>query len=415
MPRDTAGSSSRQDTGIRTQALAGVRVVEFGQWIAGPSCGALLADFGADVIKIEKPGQGDDQRHSPPFLDGDSALFIQLNRGKRSVVLDLANDEDLARASRLVSTADVVIDNFRVGVLDLLGLGYERVKQLNPRAVYCGISGFGSTGSLSKWAGMDLIAQAMSGVMRLNRDDEDRPLRIPFAVADLSTGLFACIGVLTALMARQHIGKGQFVDVSLLDSLLAMFPYETSHLAATGNAPDRFRKVSSGNAAPYQVYRTRDGWMVIVAVTQALWLKLCTILGSSELADDPRYASNATRIAHAAELQQSIECVLTSRTTAEWIAAMHGAGIPCAPVLSLPEMVRHPHSLIRGIFTRVADPNAGRASVVAAPIEFSETPVALWGPAPRLGEQSDAIKDALAASPDWPGRIPTMSGDPHAC
>ncbi len=383
-------------------SLKGLRVVEFGQWIAAPYCGAILADLGADVIKIEKPGRGDDQRHSPPFVDGESALFMQMNRNKRSIVLDMADARDLERARCLVRHADVVLNNFRAGALEAFGLGYDGVRKINPKVIYCAISGFGRDGPLATRPGMDLIAQAVSGIMVMNRDDDDRPHRIPMAIADLSTGLFSTIGVLAAIASRDRTGEGQFLDLALVDSLLAMMPYETAAFLGTGHAPDRYRKIGSGNAAPYQVFATQDGWIAIVAVAQHLWVKLCEVLDASDLLRDPRFASNAARIEHSVVLEQLLEKILCHRSTAQWMALMEPAGIPCSEVMSLAQILSHPHVRERRILMDSPAGDARMPASLVTPISFSETPIRLVRRAPLFGEHTNQVLARVDAVDGWP-------------
>lgn len=381
-------------------ALAGLRVVEFGQWIAAPCSAAILADLGADVIKVEKPRGGDDQRHSPPFVEGESALFMQMNRNKRAITLDLQSAQDHARALRLASHADVVLNNFRAGSLESHGLGYEDLRRVNPSVIYCAISGFGREGPLAGRAGMDLIAQAASGVMVMNRDDTGRPQRIPIAIADLATGLYATIGILAAVSARQRTGQGQFLDLALLDSLLAMLPYETASFLGTGQAPDRYRKVGSGNAAPYQVFATQDGWLVIVAVAQHLWVRLCEELERPDLLSDPRFATNASRIEHSVALEGELEKTLRLRTTAEWMRRLEARSIPCSEVLTLADILTHEHVRARRFVA--GGEGTGLPSTVVMPMQFSATPPALHRPAPLPGEHTDEVLGRLDAEDGWP-------------
>ena len=382
-------------------ALSGLRVVEVGQWVAAPYCAALLADFGADVVKIEKPGRGDDQRQSPPLIDGDSALFMQLNRNKRSASLDLTLAHDVEALRSLASDADVFLDNYRPGVLARLGIDYETLSKANPRLIYCAISGFGLSGELSERAGMDLIAQAMSGVMLLNRDDDGRPNRVPIALADISTGLFATVGILAALQSRARTGRGQLLDLSLLDSMLAMMPMETSTLVATGENPPRFDPRVSRNAAPYQVFPTRDGWIVLVAVSQSLWEGTCHVLGCEELLADPRFATNGLRIENSRLLEPYLERVFRTRTTAEWLEKVDAARIPASPVFSLKDIVAHDHIRQRGNLVCPEPDDRHGKPVVLAPVRMSETPVRLHHAAPHSGQHTADLLQRLANGSPW--------------
>jgi crotonobetainyl-CoA:carnitine CoA-transferase CaiB-like acyl-CoA transferase len=395
-------------------SLKGLRVVEFGQWIAAPYCAAILADLGADVIKVEKPGRGDDQRHSPPFVDGESALFMQMNRNKRSIVLDMSDSRDLERARSLLRHADVVLNNFRAGALEAFGLGYEEVRKINQAVIYCAISGFGRDGPLANRPGMDLIAQAASGIMVMNRDDEGHPHRIPMAIADLSTGLFSTIGVLAAIASRERTGVGQFLDMALVDSLLAMMPYETASFLGTGLAPDRYRKIGSGNAAPYQVFATQDGWIAIVAVAQHLWLKLCDVLDANDLVGDPKFASNAARIENSVLLEQLLEKILHQHTTQHWMALMEPAGIPCSEVMSLAEILSHAHVRERRILMDSPVEGARMPATLVTPIGFSETPIRLDRRAPLCGEHTRQVLGCVDAVDAWPADAGVGQDSPSA-
>ncbi len=382
-------------------ALEGLKVLEIGQWIAGPYCGMILSDLGADVIKVERPGRGDDQRHSPPFVDGESSLFRQVNRNKRSIALDLTTKVGIETCNRLASEADVVIDNFRSGTLSRHGFDANELTSRHPRLIYCAISGFGRSGPLSGRSGMDLIAQAASGIVSLNVDEAGRPSKIPMAVADISTGLYAVIGILAALAARERSGKGQTLDLSLLESLLSMMPSETSNCLATGNNPGSYGRRGSRNAAPYQVLRTKDGWMAIAAAAQPLWEKLCQILGCQTYLDDPRFSSNATRIENSIVLEDLLETHLASRPSADWLVEFDRAGIPASEVLSMSQILAHPHLAARGLIASPIRDSDSPTSAVMTPINFSETPVRFGSAAPLLGEHTNAVLAGMA-EPGWP-------------
>lgn len=382
-------------------ALVGLKVLEIGQWIAGPYCGMVLSDLGADVIKIERPGRGDDQRHSPPFVDGESSLFRQVNRNKRSVALDLTTKAGMETCIRLASEADVVIDNFRSGTLARYGLDAAELTARHPRLIYCAISGFGRSGELSTRSGMDLIAQAASGIISLNVDETGRPSKIPMAVADISTGLYAVIGILAALASREKSGVGQILDLSLLESLLSMMPSETANCLSTGRDPLPYTRRGSRNAAPYQVLRTKDGWIAIAAAAQPLWERLCRIIGCTSLLDDARFSSNATRIENSVVLEELLETLLVQRCSAEWLSEFDKAGIPASEVLSMSEILTHPHLAARGLIATPNTPAATSSSAVMTPISFSQTPVRFASAAPLLGEHTADVLAELVV-PGWP-------------
>lgn len=369
-------------------ALAGLRVVELGHWIAGPYCTSLLADFGADVVKVERPDRGDEQRHSPPFVDRQGAAFIALNRNKRSIALDLGNPSDLETCRGLCAKADVVVENFRPGTLNRIGLGYDALAEANPGLVYCSISGFGSPGPLADQGGFDLIGQAMSGIMAACGPVDGPPHRVPLAIGDFSTGVFAAFGIMTALSARAgRDGRGQRVDVSLLEACLSLNTLDVAHFEATGESPPRIGQAAR-NAAPYQVFRTADGWIVVAAAGQHLWERLCGLLDAPELLTDPRFSSNAARLAHAGALAEVVQEHLSRAPTEHWLGMLPQAGIPAAPVLSVEGALTHPH--IEARKTRIAL-GGGAGRVLAPPLRLSASGTANWHPAPEIGEHSAAV------------------------
>jgi crotonobetainyl-CoA:carnitine CoA-transferase CaiB-like acyl-CoA transferase len=391
-----------------TGALAGLKVLEIGQWVAAPYCTAILADLGADVIKVERRGTGDDQRLSPPYAGGQSALFNQMNRNKRSLVLDLDLEQDRAVCLQLAGNADVVVSNFRPGTIDRLGLGYDAVASRNPRVIYGLVTGFGLDGPLASRAGMDLIAQAMSGIMQLTAGADGRPGRVPMAAADISTGLYTAIGILAALAARQRTGRGQRVDLSLLDSMLAMMPMETAGYFATGRNPPPYRLRQTANAAPYNVFATSDGYVTVVAAAQPLWEALCRVIGREDLNDDPRFSSSGARIHNLHALEAELIPIFAADTAANWLARMDAARIPCSPVLELEAILEHPHLVARHTHVAPREGPVAAQRVIAAPIRLSDTPVDVRCSAPSLGQDTAAILASLQASKDWPTHARTQ-------
>ncbi len=383
-------------------ALEGLKVLEIGQWVAAPYCAAILADLGADVIKIERPGGGDDQRLSPPLAAGQSALFNQMNRNKRSVTLDLDSPAGRADCLALAEAADVVISNFRPGTIARLGLGYDAVAAHNPRVIYALITGFGIEGPLANRAGMDLIAQAMSGMMLLTATPEGRPGRVPMAAADISTGLFATIGILAAIAAREKSGRGQMVDFALLDSMLAMMPMETAGYFATGANPPRYHLRKTANAAPYNVFATADGFITVVAAAQPLWEALCRVIQREDLNQDPRFSSSGARINHVKELEAVLAPIFQADTSENWLARLDAARIPTSPVLELEEILNHPHLAARN--TSVAPPEGATSvqRVIPSPIRMADTPVRVHRSAPAAGEDTAAALAHLHAGKGWP-------------
>ncbi len=382
-------------------AIEGLKVLEIGQWIAAPYCAAILADLGADVVKLERPGRGDDQRHSPPFARGQSALFSQVNRNKRSVSIDLASPDGAEACRKLAANADVVIDNYRLGALQRLGLTYDSVSHANPKLIWCAITGFGGSGSLKERAGMDMIAQAASGLADLNTDDTGQPRRLPMAVADISTGLYAAIGILAALAARQKTGRGQLIDVSLLESTLSLMPIETSICLLTGRNPNKYRERGFGNASPYQIFQTADGWLALAAASQPLWEDLCQVLEASALRDDPRFATSADRIGNAAALEQALGGIFQRRPTDEWLKVLDAARIPAGPVMTTQGILSHAHIRDRGLLASTTASPSGLETVVSTPIRLSDTPVEVRRGSPNLGEHTVEVL-AAARNNSWP-------------
>jgi crotonobetainyl-CoA:carnitine CoA-transferase CaiB-like acyl-CoA transferase len=364
--------------------LTGVRVVEVGNFMAVPFCGMQLADLGADVIKVENPRGGDLTRATGPFIGGESSNFVRLNRNKRSVALDLKSAEGKAVFRRLASSADVVIENLRPGTMDDLGLGYGVLSAESPRLIYLAATGFGGSGPYAGMAGLDIIAQAMSGLMSITGEADAAPVKVGVPIADLTAALYATIAVLAALRARDRDGRGQSIDVSLLESAVSFGVWEAGRYFATGEVPK-----PSGSAhqaiAPYQAVRSADGFFTFGANTQAHWLKCCAILGLDELSTDPRFAANADRVAHRDELISAIEAVTKTRPTAEWIERLGAAGIPCGPIWTFDRVFADEHLAAREFFVDAPHATLGAVRQIGSPMRFSQTPVRISHAGPTLG------------------------------
>jgi len=378
-----------------TGALDGLRVVDLTSHISGPYCTMLLGDLGADVIKVEKPGSGDDARRMPPFIEGQGAPFMLINRNKRSITLDLKLPADLATFRALARDADIVIENFKPGTLDRMALGYADLSKDNPGLIYCSISGFGQTGPLRELGGFDLMTQAMSGLMSVSGDADGPPHRLPIPISDIGAGLFAAIGILAALAARDRTGQGQQVDASLFEAGLAFGIYEAAGLFATGRPPERLGQGHRG-AVPYQVFQTADGWLTVGGATQAIWVKLCRLLECPDLVDDPRFADNGGRVRHRADLVPMLQAKLGLRTTDAWVAAMDADGIPNGPVWTYDKVLTHPHTLARAMVVPIDHPVAGATRTLGTPVKLSGTPAGIRRPAPVLGQHGDEIRLELA-------------------
>ena len=376
--------------------LAGIRVLDISQVMAGPFCCMLLADMGADVIKIEPPGTGDSTRHSMGFrLKGsDSPGFLALNRNKRSITLDLKSPEDREVLYALVKTSDVLVENARPGVAARLGMDYPTLKALNPRLVYASISGFGQTGPWSQRPGFDLIAQAVSGILSSNGFPGMEPAKNSIAVADLGAGLFTAYAVLSAVIGRQASGEGQYVDASLFEAALALSVWETTELWGTGTSPT---PIGSANrmSAPYQAVEASDGWFVIGAANQGLWLTFLKALGREELQDDPRFSTNAARVTNRIALMEELAPTFLTRTRHEWIDTLMAAGVPTAPILDYGEAVVSEQAVAREMVQMVPHPVEGEFRALGFPVKLSATPQQVRLPPPLLNEHGEQIRQEL--------------------
>ncbi len=369
--------------------LAGLTVLDLSHVMAGPVCAMMLADMGADVIKVEKvPGGDDSRRSTPPSIAGESAAFMIMNRNKRGVALDLKTGAGLATMLRLVDSADVLIENYRTGVLERLGLGFEALHARNPRLIYCSISGFGRTGPYAQRSGFDLIAQGMSGVMSVTGEAADRaPVKAGPPVTDISAGLLAAMGVLAALHHRQATGVGQQVDTSLLEAGITQVYWQAAVGFATGVAPG---PLGSGHPlmAPYQAFRTADEPITLGAANESNWRRLLKVLQRPELQTDARFASNEARMAHLPSLVAILEPIFLCRPAAEWLALLDEAGVPAGPVLNVLQMARDPQVRARQMVVETEHPVAGRVKAIGLPVKFSATPGGVRRPAPVFGEHT---------------------------
>ncbi len=389
----TNGAGGRQAEG----ALAGVRVLELANFMAGPYCGMLLADMGAEVIKVENPKVGDYTRETPPFVNGESAGFMALNRNKKSVTLNLKSDEGREVFLELAKTADVVLENFRPGTMTDLGIDYEAVKRVQPDVIYCSASGFGQTGPYSLRPGFDLILQGMSGLMSITGEPEGAPVKVGVPIADLTAALFCTYAILSALIARQKTGEGQQIDVSLFESAVALGVWETSGYFATGEVPDRLGSAHRV-AAPYQAFRTRDGYITLGAQTPNQWPKLCGLIGRPELEHDPRFATNADRKANEKELAAIIESVLVTEPSAHWLALFE-PHFPTGVLNTYDRVLADPHLQARGFIIEMEHEKAGPIKATGFVPKLSSTPARVYRPAPTLGQDTDAILGELGKSP----------------
>lgn len=371
------------------QALKGMRVVDFSKVLAGPLCTQYLGDMGADVIKVEPPG-GDDTRHWPPFRQDDGTVFLSANRNKRSIILDLKTPAGQAAAHRLIAGADIVVESYGPGVTAKLGIDYPSVRTLRPELVYCSISGFGSQGPLSRAKGYDVILQAFSGMMALTGEADRPAVRSPISPIDQATGMHAAIGILAAVVQRLRSGQGCKVEASLFDTALGFMGYVMQGYWERGSEPRRWGSAHE-SLCPYQVFEASDGPLLLGVANDSLWRTFCATAGRPELADDPRYATNADRVQRREAVLAIVADCLRRDTCAAWIARLEAAGIPCAPIQSLGQLVAHPHTAASGMVQTLADPLRGALNVVSQPLRFDGERPRPSAPPPALGAHTRDI------------------------
>ncbi len=379
------------ETPPRHGPLTGVKVLELAQIMAGPTCGNLLADMGADVIKVEKiPGGDDSRRYAEPQVNGESAAFMMLNRNKRSIAINLKTPGGRAVLKRLVADADVLLENYRKGALDKLGVGYETLQRINPAVIWCSISGYGLTGPYADKGGFDLIAQGVSGIMSITGEPGGAPVKAGPPVTDINAGILAALGIVSAYVHRLKTGQGQLVDTSLMEAGIQQTYWQSAIYFATGRSP-----APTGSAhvlaAPYQAFPTRDGWINIGGANQANWERIATLVDAPELITDPRFPTNSDRMANRDALAQLLAVHLKERSTSAWLAALDEAGIPAGPINDIGAMAADPQTLARDMVVEVDHPRAGRTRTIGLPIKFSETPGGVRRPAPTLGQHTREV------------------------
>src|SRR5712692_505740 len=354
-------------------ALEGIRVLDLTQIMAGPFCPMLLADLGAEVLKIENPLGGDDSRRmAPPYYNGEAAAFMAMNRNKYGVAVDIRTSPGKQLLWRFIETADVLVENFRPGTMARLGFGFEEVHASYPKLVYCSISGFGQTGPYRERGGFDLVAQAMSGILSITGSPEELA-KVGVPISDLNAGLYASHAILAALLSRIRTGEGQYIETSLLEAALEYNIWESNEYWATGTAP-RGLGTAHRLAAPYQVFATASGWIAIGAANQRNWEQLVRALDRPDLLHNAKFATNADRMSHREELVETVTATLKKRTTEEWLPVFDEAGVPCGPVLTLDEVYLHPQVQARAMDIEVQHPIAGRIHAIGFPVKYSDTP-----------------------------------------
>jgi crotonobetainyl-CoA:carnitine CoA-transferase CaiB-like acyl-CoA transferase len=378
--------------------LAGIRVLDLTRVLAGPFCSMMLGDMGAEVIKVEEPGKGDDTRSWPPFSGGEATYFMSVNRNKKSLTLNLKAPEGQEILRSLVKKGDVLLENFRPGTMDKLGFGYAALAQLNPRLVYCSISGFGESGPEAGRAGYDLVVQAESGLMDITGFPDGPPVKSGTSIADLVAGMSAAHGVVLALLARAKTRRGQKVEISMLDAMAALLTYQAGIYFATGQRPFR-RGNAHPSIAPYEVFTAADGYVTLGVANNSLWQRCCSALERTELATDSQYDTEAKRVENRTTLIPLLNQILSARTADEWLKRFEAAGVPAGRIKSVPEVCESEHLKARGMIATMPHPTAGQVRVMGMPVRLGATPGALVLPPPRLGEHTDEILRRVARVP----------------
>ncbi len=372
--------------------LNGIKVIEFAHIMAGPVTGLMLADMGAEVIKVEKVPGGDDTRRSvPPEIDGESAAFLMMNRNKRGIALNLKTDGGKAVARRLIASADVVTENYRKGTMDKLGIGYDAIKEINPGVIYAELSGFGRTGPYAERAGFDLIAQGMSGLMSVTGTGPgEAPMKCGAPLTDITAGILAAMGILGAYINRLNTGVGQRVDTSLFEAGIVHTYWQSAIAFATGVSPLPMGSAHPLNA-PYQAFETADGWITVGAANQANWLKMLDALEAPALKEDARFRDNPGRMANLDALADALTPIFRSRDSAEWLDRLERAGVPAGPVLNIVAMHRDPQTLARNMVLKVPHRTLGETATLGHPVKYSATPASVTRGAPTFGEHTREI------------------------
>jgi formyl-CoA transferase/CoA:oxalate CoA-transferase len=377
------------------KALEGIKVLDLSRALAGPYCTMMLADMGAEVIKIEMPGRGDDSRSwGPPFVEGESAYFQSINRNKKSITLNMKSDKSTEIVHKLIKQSDVLVENFRPGAMERLGLGYEQVKAMNPRIIYCSISGFGQDGPYRMLPGFDQVLQGMGGLMSITGELGGPPIKVGVAIADISGGMFASNGILVALYNREKTGKGQMVDVSLLDSQVAWLTYRAGAYFASGEVP---QPMGSGHPVivPYQAFKAKDVFINIAVGNDQLWERFCKAVSLENVMNDPKFATNAKRVENREEIVKIISDLIVTKDGEEWLKILTDAGIPCGPIYTVDKIFADPQVLHREMVKELDHPKAGKVKVTGIPIKLSDTPGEVETAPPVLGQHTQEVLTEL--------------------
>jgi crotonobetainyl-CoA:carnitine CoA-transferase CaiB-like acyl-CoA transferase len=378
--------------------LSGIKVVDLSRFIAGPYCTMKLGDMGAEVIKVETPGKGDDSRAlGPPFLEGESAYYLSFNRNKKSITLNLREEKAKEILIRLISEADVLVENFRIGVTKQMGLTYEDVKKIKEDIIYCSITGYGHNSPYREKPSFDVMIQGEAGLMSITGFPDGPPQRVGVAIADILGGFHAVEGILLALLVKQSSGQGQFIDVSLMDSIISILTYQAGNFLATGEAPQRV-----GNRhpmiTPYENFETSDGYVIFAVGNQRLWETFTKTLGREDLNQDSRFADMQSRNQHPAELKEILEKITRQKTTEEWVEIMEKNGVPCGRIRTIDQVLTDPHVDVREMVVEKDHPTAGRIKLTGVPTKLSLTPGEVMAVPPTLGQHTDEILKGLGMS-----------------
>ncbi len=383
----------------RRTPLAGIRVLDLTKVLAGPLCTQYLGDLGAEVIKVEPPGGGDETRHWPPLRGGEGAVFLSVNRNKRSIVVDLKTAAGQEVIHRLAATSDVLVESFGTGVVERLGIDFETIRRIRPDMIYCSISGFGRTGPAKDAPGYDVILQAYSGIMSMTGEKGSGPIRIPISPIDQTTGLHAYAAILAALFERQATGEGCQIEVSLYESAVALLGYSLQTFWENGTLPE---KNGSGHASlcPYQAFETADQPILLGIANDRLWGRFCAEAGLQGAADDPRFQTNPARVANFAETIALVQSALRTRSCKDWLSAMRRIGVPCAPINTLQDLMADPHAAERGLFIEYEHPDLGSLKTVAYPVTLNGAKMEVRSPPPMLGQHTMPVLEELGYSRD---------------
>jgi crotonobetainyl-CoA:carnitine CoA-transferase CaiB-like acyl-CoA transferase len=381
--------------------LHNIKVLDLSRVLAGPYCTMMMADMGADVIKVERPGKGDDTRgYGPPFVNGESTYFMSVNRNKRSMTLNFKNERGKAVLTSLIQEADVLVENFRPGTMEKLGFGYEAVKSINPQLVYCSVSGYGHTGPASHLPGYDLIVQGEGGIADITGEEDGPPMKVGTSQADIVAGMNAFSGILLALMARNQTGLGQKIDIALLDCQISLLTYQAGIFFATGESPKRIGN-KHPSISPYETFRSQDGYINVGCGNEVIWQRFCNAAGLENLLSDERFTNNADRVAHRLALSELIEPVLAKRPTAEWVDLLRKQGIPAGPIHNVKEALEHPQTIAREMVVNMEHPHAGDIQLTGIQIKLSGTPGEIKSPPPMLGQHTaEILVDWLKFGPE---------------